>query len=93
MSAPSFSELLEAIEEEGFAENKVGVLRTAVSNSSAWFTCEQVGQLVDAFAFSENKLQALGLVKDRIVDRGNTFKILSHFNFSEDKQKAQAMLR
>jgi hypothetical protein len=91
MSGSDFEALKAAIEEEGFGDDKLGVLSTAAG--SAWFSCDQVGQLVDLFSFSDEKLKALSLVKDKIVDRNNTFKIFSHFTFSDDKKRAQAMLR
>lgn len=91
MPAADFDALLAAIDEASFSEEKIGVLETALTNQM--FTCEQIGRLVDAYDFSDGKVKALELTRGRIVDPQNKFKILSHFTFSSDKQKAQALLK
>jgi Domain of unknown function (DUF4476) len=91
MSSGDFDSLKAAIEGESFSENKLGVLRTAAQGAS--FCADQVGALIDLYSFSKDKLGALGIVKNQIVDRNNSFKILGHFTFSNDKQQAQQMLR
>lgn len=90
MPGGDFGSLKGAIQKEGFGDDKLGVLRTAASR--AWFCADQVGELVDLFSFGDEKLQALRLVKGRIVDRNNNFKILGHFTFSDEKDQAEAML-
>lgn len=91
MPAADFDALLAAIDEASFSEEKIGVLETALTNQM--FTCEQIGRLVDAYDFSDGKVKALELTRGRIVDPQNKFKILSHYTFSSDKEKAQALLR
>ena len=93
MSGPDFAALKQAISEENFSDEKLGVLSTAVGNGNTGFTCDQVGQLIDLYSFSDEKINALGLVKNHIVDRNNSFKILGKFTFSDDKKRAQAMLK
>jgi hypothetical protein len=93
MSGADFSALKQAINEENFSDDKLGVLRTATENGNTGFTCAQVGEIVDLYNFSDDKINALQLVKDHIVDRNNSFKILGKFTFSDDKKKAQALLR
>lgn len=90
MPGGDFSSLKSAIQKEGFGDDKLGVLRTAAPR--AWFCVDQVGELIDLFSFGDEKLQALRLVKDRIVDRNNNFKILGRFTFSDEKEQAEAML-
>jgi hypothetical protein len=91
MNPGEFDALKEAIEGESFSDGKLGVLRSAADEHR--FTCAQVGELLDLYPHSSDKISALGLVKRRIVDPGNKFKIFSHFTFSSDKEKAQQMLR
>jgi len=86
-----FQSLKEAIKGESFSEEKLGVLKTAAG--SHMFSADQVGQLIDLYDFSKDKLGALDAVKNRIADRNNNFKIISHFDFSGDKQAAQKLLR
>ena len=91
MPAEEFSALLEAVNEASFSDEKTGVIATAAKGYQ--FSCEQVGQLIDAMSFSADKLKALDLTRKRLVDRQNGFKLLEHFTFSADKQKAQALLK
>lgn len=91
MSRSDFDSLKAAIAQESFSSEKIGVLRTA--SDGAWFTADQVGQLIDIYDFSKDKLEALEIVKGKIVDRKNNYKILGHFDFSGDKEAAQKMLR
>jgi hypothetical protein len=93
MPGADFAALKQAISEEGFGDDKLGVLSTAVSNGNTGFTCEQVGELIDLYSFGDEKLNALKLVKNHIVDRNNSFKLLGKFTFDDEKKKAQAMLR
>jgi hypothetical protein len=93
MPGADFAALKEAISEENFSEEKLGVLSTAISNGNTGFTCAQVGELIELYSFSDDKINALSLVKNHIVDRNNNFKILSKFTFSDDKKRAQALLR
>jgi hypothetical protein len=93
MSGPDFAALKEAINEENFSEEKLGVLSTAISNGNTGFTAAQVGEIIDLYNFSDDKINALSLVKNHIVDRNNNFKILSKFTFSDDKKRAQALLK
>lgn len=91
MPEADFAALLEAVNEASFSEEKTGVIDTAAHNFQ--FTVEQVGKLIDAMSFSEEKLKTLELTRSRIVDRQNNFKLLSRFTFSSDKEKAQKLLK
>jgi hypothetical protein len=91
MPEGDFAALLEAVNEASFSEEKTGVIATAAK--SFQFSTEQVGKLIDAMSFSADKLKALELTRSRIVDRQNTFKLLSHFTFSGDKEQAQKLLK
>jgi hypothetical protein len=93
MSGADFAALKQAISEENFSDDKLGVLRTATEHGNSGLTCAQVGELVDLYNFSDDKINALQLVKNHIVDRNNSFKILSKFTFSDDKKRAEALLR
>jgi hypothetical protein len=79
-----------AVDAEAFSEQKVGVLQAAMDGRL--FTCAQVGEIVDLYSFSKDKLAALRILNDHIADRGNTFTLMSHFTFASDKQQAQQIL-
>lgn len=86
-----FAAILSAIENASFGEEKIGVVETAAQGNL--FTVDQVGRMVDAMSFSAEKLKVVELTRGRMVDRQNAFKLLEHFTFSGDKQKAQALLK
>jgi hypothetical protein len=90
MPGPKFSELLEAMKAESFSDGKMGVLESVMPD--AYFTIEQVGQLVDTFDHSSDKVKAVSVVKNNIVDRQNAFKLFSHFDFDSDKKAVKSLL-
>ncbi len=91
MPAADFDALLGAIDNESFSSEKLSVLSTAAP--SAWFTIDQVGRLVDAFAHSSDKVEAVRLTRPHIIDRPNGFKLYEHFTFSSDKDAVKALLK
>lgn len=91
MPGPDFAALLAAVEEEGFSSDKLGVIRQAV-DGGAWFTCAQVGQLVDLLAMGDDKVQVVSLTRARLVDPNNGFTLTKKFSFSSDKEKVRRLL-
>jgi len=90
MGPGEFAGLKSSIAAEAFPRNKISVLRTAVAAN--YFTIAQVGELVDLYTFSKDKVEAVSLTRDRILDRGNAFALFAHFTFNADKQKVRALL-
>lgn len=86
-----FNQLLKSIKDADFEGEKIRVLQMAAKHHH--FSCKQVGQLVDAYDFSAGKLKAVELTAARITDPQNSYKILEHFDFDADKQKAQKLLK
>lgn len=90
MDAASFTSLTAAVGGESFSDGKIKVIR--LSASSNYYTCAQVGALLDSLTFSADKLKALEILNPRIVDRQNIHTIPSHFTFSSDKDAATKLL-
>jgi len=90
MSDADFAALKGAIEGEGFPKQKVDVLRTA--SGSAVFTVAQVGELIDLYAFPDDKVRVVEITKDRMADRQNAYQLYSHFAFPNDKEKVKRLL-
>lgn len=86
-----FNQLVKSIKDADFEGEKIRVLKMAAKHRH--FSSKQVGQLVDAYDFSAGKLKAVELTAARITDPQNSYKILEHFDFDADKQKAQKMLK
>ncbi len=91
MSDADLPQLVAAIEGEGFSEGKLTVLQSAARD--AWFTVAQVGTIVDALSFSEDKVKAVALTRRHIVDHENEYKLFAHFPFDGDKQAVKKLLR
>ncbi len=58
-----------------------------------FFTVAQIGTLVDQFAFSEGKVGVVQNLKNQIVDPQNSFNLLSHYAFPDDKAQVQNLLK
>lgn len=90
MSREEFKALLQAVDQEPGDQAKLNLLRSAASRQ--WFTSAMAGVLIDHLVYRENKLSAVPLLKDRILDRENAFWLYQHFTYREDKAKVQEML-
>ncbi|HWE24709.1 MAG TPA: DUF4476 domain-containing protein [Myxococcales bacterium] len=90
MSERDFRTLRTALEHEGADAGKLAVLRTAAS--SAYFTTAQAGQLIDRLVYRDDKLAAVPILKDRILDKQNAWQLYQHFTYREDKMKVQEIL-
>lgn len=83
--------IVEAIESEGFEEEKLGVLDSALADR---VLCgAQVKTILELYGFSSGKLGALKLMAPRISDPRNNFKIIESFSFSSDKEQARKILK
>ena len=85
-----FADLVSRIGKENFSDNKLRVLRTAAK--SYRFYCGQIVRLIDAFTFSEEKLEALRISYPGCPDPHNNYKILDAFTYSTDKEEAEQIM-
>jgi hypothetical protein len=90
MTEKDFHTLRLAVERETGDAAKLAVLRTAAAN--AFFTTAQAGQLIDRLAYRDDKLAAVPILKDRILDKQNAWQLYQHFTYREDKMKVQEIL-
>jgi len=90
MSREAFKGFVQTMDEEAGDEAKLNLLRSAASHQ--WFTSAMAGVLIDHVVHRENKLVAVQVLKDRILDRENAFWLYQHFTYREDKAKVQEML-
>jgi len=90
MNPSDFASLKSAIDGEDFSQQKLDVLRTAAG--AAYFTIDQVGQLVDLYDCSNDKVEAGRICSSRIVDRQNAFQLYKHFDFSNDKERVKQII-
>jgi hypothetical protein len=85
-----FHRLLNAIDIETGDKAKLSMLETAARHS--WFSTAQAGALIDHVVYRDNKLLAVPLLKDRILDKQNAYLLYQHFTYREDKAKVQELL-
>jgi len=90
MSREAFKGFLQALDEEPGDQTKLNLLRSAAARQ--WFTAAMAGVLIDHIVYRENKLAAVPILKNRILDRENAFWLYQHFTYREDKAKVQEIL-
>lgn len=91
MSPRDFSGLLSAVQHEAFSSDKLGLIQSATAGG-AFFTCDQVGALVDALNMSSDKVAVVETTRDAIVDPANGFTLQKHFTFSSDKERVRELM-
>ena len=86
-----YTELKEKVKKAGFSDQKTTIIKTALSAFA--FTCAQVWGLCEGFTTEDDKLKAISLFKDQIIDPENKQKeIIDKFTFSDGKKKATELL-
>jgi len=90
MSREAFRAFLQALDEEPGDAAKLSLLSSAAAKQ--WFTSAMAGVIIDHIVYRENKVAAVPILKDRILDRENAFWLYQHFTYREDKAKVQEIL-
>ncbi|HUJ27777.1 MAG TPA: DUF4476 domain-containing protein [Myxococcales bacterium] len=90
MSREAFKDFVHAMDVEAGDEAKLGLLKSAAAHE--WFTAAMAGVIIDHVVHRENKLRAVPIVKDRILDKENAFWLYEHFTYREDKARVQEMI-
>ena len=80
-----FAQFLSTLENESFSDDKLLFLRQVSTKN--FFTCEQLGKIIDKFTFSDDKLEAVKILKSRLVDPENAFTLKDNFTFDSDKNR------
>ncbi|MCS7052840.1 MAG: DUF4476 domain-containing protein [Ignavibacterium sp.] len=90
MSEQDFKQLVSDLKNESFTEDKLTIIEL-VSNSNN-FTVSQVYQILETIDFSEDRIEAIELLYPSIVDKYNSYRLLSLFNNSTDKQTVRNII-
>jgi len=75
--------LLDAMQEEGFADRRLALLRTACSD--AHVTVDQAISIIDGFEFGTDKVEVAAFLSQRISDPENFHRVYGAFDFDTDK--------
>src|SRR5438552_12545593 len=90
MSREAFKSFVHNVDMEAGDEAKLNLIKSAAAHE--WFTAAMAGVLIDHVVHRDNKLLAVPVLKDRILDRENAFWLYQHFTYREDKARVQEML-
>lgn len=90
MSEQDFKQLVSDLKNESFTEDKLTIIEL-VSNSNN-FTVSQVYQILETIDFSEDRIEAIELLYPSVVDKYNSYRLLSLFNNSTDKQTVRNII-
>jgi len=90
MNSSAFNQLVSNIDDEAFADDQLLYVRTAAN--SHYFSISQIEQLLDVFTFAEDKLACLRITYPKVVDKDNSFTIISHFTYEDDKKAAENII-
>lgn len=91
MDDTSFRKLVERLNQEDFFEDKLKILEVAASHN--YFYVYQVCKVLEGVTDGEDRLKALKLLWPVVIDRKNGFKILSLFEFEDEKSQAEKILK
>jgi hypothetical protein len=69
---------------------KLALVKTAAADN--WFVAGMVAMIIDHLTYRQSKLDAVPILKDRITDRGEAFRIIDKFIYREDKAAVEQML-
>ena len=86
-----FQYLYKIVKKKSFNDDRLELLRVGVLDN--YFSCQQCAKLLSVFSFDDNKLEALEIMTEHIVDRENMDLIIDTFSFSSNKEKAIKLLR
>ncbi|QSQ25524.1 DUF4476 domain-containing protein [Pyxidicoccus parkwayensis] len=90
VSDDDFAQVTEAINDASMSGDKLRVVQMVSRRGR--FSVYQVGQLVDMFSMSDDKVNVVRLLRGSIADRKNAYQLLSKFTFSTDKEQVQKLL-
>ncbi len=82
--------LTKALDREAGDKAKLSVLATALKE--LWVTTDQAGKLLEHVVYRQSKLDAVPLIKDRILDKENAYLLYQHFTYREDKELVRQLL-
>ncbi|MFT5679248.1 MAG: hypothetical protein ACI8RZ_000152, partial [Myxococcota bacterium] len=86
ISPSGLSQLLTAISAAGFSDDKLALIRTSAASNH--FTVSQTVSILEQLSFSSDQLEALALLRPRIIDPVNAVQLGAVFSFSSDRDEA-----
>ena len=72
-----------------FSDDKLALVRTVATRNT--FTVAQVTSLMTSFAFDNDRVAAITILRPRITDPQNGFILANSVTFSKDKKAVMAL--
>lgn len=83
-SEADLQRILTVLETESFSDGKLSALRTVIPNRS--FTVNQVIELLEAFDFGDDKVNAASLLYGQVEDPNNWYLVYGALDFDSDRE-------
>ncbi len=90
ISDQAFNDLMAAMEQQSFADDRLRVLEAA--SQTQFFYVAHVQKLLAKFVFAQQRLKAVQLVRNRILDPQNNFQLFQAFQFPAEKEELKRIL-
>lgn len=90
MDPAAFDALKRAVRTESFPRDQLRVIASAAP--AHWFLTEQVRELLAQFTFPRDRLEAARLLRPRILDVENYYRLYASFEFPSDKAQLKQIL-
>ena len=90
MSDTDFNRLISNVREESFSDDQLRVIRVSARN--AYFSVDQITRMIGVLTFSDDQLEALRIMYDKVVDSENGHSIINAFTYSSDKAEAERII-
>lgn len=88
VSSAELHQIRLAIDAESFSDDQLEVLRRAARGRA--FTTAQVVQIMDLFAFGDDKVEAAAMLYETVVDPEQWYLVYPALSFSSDKSALRA---
>lgn len=91
MGKQDFQFLYEIIKGKSFEKDRLELLSVGVLDN--YFSCQQCAKLLSIYSFDSDRLKALEIMANHIVDLDNADLVIDVFTFESNKNKAVKLLR
>lgn len=91
MDMRSFDMLKDALRRENFENSRLAIAKQSVERNA--FSAQQVKEMVNLFAFENNKLEFAKAAYANTIDKKNYFVIYDAFSFSRSKEELADFVR
>ena len=90
MAPADFQSYVKAIQSKGFEDAKLATAKAPLS--SAYFTADQIRQVMTLFGFEETRVQFATLARPRCTDPANYYQVYEAFQFESSIEELQEAL-